>query len=162
MPISVGDQIPDTVLFEMTGQGPAAVQARDVFAGRTVALFAVPGAFTPTCTANHLPAYVAAADALKQKGVDAIVCMSVNDPFVLQAWGESVDGATAVRILSDGNASFTKALGLVLDGSGFGLGTRAQRFSMLVRDGMVRALHLEPDPSVVKVSGPDTLLEEDL
>ena len=123
MTIKAGEKLPDTVLMEMTGNGPEPRKTADVFAGKTVALFAVPGAFTPTCSAAHLPGFVANADKILAKGVDAIVCLSVNDAFVMSAWGQS-QNAEALVMAADGNGEFTTAMGLTLDGSGFGLGVR--------------------------------------
>ncbi|GGB44093.1 peroxiredoxin [Tistrella bauzanensis] len=157
MSITTGDKIPAATLVEMTADGPAKISTDELFGGRTVAVFAVPGAFTPTCSARHLPGFVEKADAFKAKGVDEIVCISVNDAFVMGAWGkaQSVDGS--VRLLADGNGDFTKAVGLTLDGSGFGMGLRSQRYSMLVKDGVVQHLNVEKG-GAFEVSDADTLL----
>jgi peroxiredoxin len=142
MTISVGDKLPDVTLIKSTADGPEKVQSGEYFAGRKVALFSVPGAFTPTCSAKHLPGFVDKAAALKAKGVDEIACTAVNDPFVMSAWGAR-DGSTDVTMLADGNGEFAKALGLTMDGSGFGLGLRGSRWSMVVNDGKVEQLNLE-------------------
>ncbi|WP_242096991.1 MULTISPECIES: peroxiredoxin [unclassified Sphingomonas] len=158
MTISVGDRIPSTTLVKVTPDGPDQVDTDSYFAGRTVALFAVPGAFTPTCSAKHLPGYLDKADALKAKGVDEIACTAVNDPFVLGAWSKQND-ADGVTMLADGNGTFAEAIGLTMDGSSFGLGTRSQRYSMLVTDGVVTQLNVEA-PGEFKVSSAEHLLEE--
>ncbi|MEO0819766.1 MAG: peroxiredoxin [Pseudomonadota bacterium] len=159
MTIAVGETLPDATFFEMTDAGPAPVQSADVFAGKTVALFAVPGAFTPTCHMKHMPSFVANAEALKAKGVDAIVCVTVNDPFVAKAWGEAT-GATAagIRVLGDPAAAFVEAMGLAFDGAAVGLGSRAQRFSMLVKDGKVAVLAVETAPSDMDATSAESLL----
>ncbi|MDP1026324.1 peroxiredoxin [Sphingomonas sp. KR1UV-12] len=156
MTISVGDRIPSSTLVKVTPDGPDQVDTASYFAGRTVALFAVPGAYTPTCSAKHLPGFVAQADALKAKGVDEIACTAVNDAFVLDAWSKS-SGADGVTMLADGNGDFAKALGLTMDGSKFGMGTRSQRYAMLVEDGVVKQLHVEA-PGEFKVSTAENLL----
>lgn len=156
MTISVGDRLPQVTLVKATPDGPEQVDTQEYFAGRTVALFAVPGAFTPTCSAQHLPSFLGKQDALKAKGVDEIACTSVNDPFVLQAWSEQA-GATGVTMLADGNGDFAEAVGLTMDGSKFGLGTRSQRYAMLVEDGVVKQLNVE-QPGEFKVSSAEHLL----
>ncbi|TDI60763.1 MAG: peroxiredoxin [Alphaproteobacteria bacterium] len=143
MTISVGDKIPEATLMQMTGDGPAPVSSSDLFGGKKVVLFAVPGAFTPTCSAQHLPSYIDNADALVAKGADSIVCMSVNDVFVMDAWGKDRGVGDKVQMIADGNGDFTTALGLGMDGSGFGLGQRSQRFSLIAEDGVVTHLNLE-------------------
>ncbi|WP_338465693.1 peroxiredoxin [Novosphingobium sp. ZN18A2] len=158
MTISVGDRLPDVKLVMATANGPEAVQSADYFKGKRVALFSVPGAFTPTCSAKHLPGFVEKAGALKEKGIDEIACTAVNDAFVMGAWGASA-GADAVTMLADGNADFAKAVGLTMDGSGFGLGTRGQRFSMVVNDGVVEKLNVEA-PGDFKVSSAEFMLQE--
>jgi peroxiredoxin len=158
MTISVGDKLPNTTLVKATDGGPEAVESDAFFAGRKVALFAVPGAFTPTCSAKHLPGYVEQGDALKAKGVDEIACISVNDAFVMGAWGKSAD-AGSVTMLADGNGAFAKAVGLTMDGSKFGMGERSQRYSMLVNDGIVEQLNVEA-PGEFKVSSAEHLLSE--
>ncbi len=157
MAISVGDQIPETTFMEMTADGPQPRTTAEIFSGKTVALFAVPGAFTPTCSAKHLPGFVENADALSAKGVDEIVCTSVNDAFVMGAWGETSGVAGKVRMLADGNGAFASALGLELDASGFGMGQRSQRYSMLVKDGKVEQLNVEDGPGF-EVSSADYML----
>jgi peroxiredoxin len=142
MTISVGEQLPQVKLTKMTGDGPEPVDTGDYFKGKRVALFAVPGAFTPTCSAKHLPGFVEKDGELKAKGIDEIVCTSVNDPFVMGAWAKS-SNAEGVTMLADGNGDFAEALGLTMDGSKFGMGTRSQRYSMVVNDGTVEQLNVE-------------------
>ncbi|WNK01014.1 peroxiredoxin [Thalassospiraceae bacterium LMO-JJ14] len=158
MTIKVGDKIPSVTLNVMTGDGPDAVQTDDFFAGKKVAVFGVPGAFTPTCSAKHLPGFVANADALKAKGIDAIACVSVNDPFVMGAWGKDQNVGDAVTMLADGSANFAKATGLELDLTARGLGVRCQRFSMVVNDGTVESLHI--DEGVFEKTSAETMLSE--
>ena len=157
MAISVGDTIPSVGLRVKTAEGIDEVNTDDVFKGKKVALFAVPGAFTPTCSAQHLPGFVNNADALKAKGVDSIVCVSVNDAFVMGAWGEAQGVGDKVLMLADGNGEFTSAIGMEMDGSGFGLGQRSKRYSMLVEDGVVKQLNIEP-PGSFGESSAETLL----
>ncbi len=157
MTIKVGDRIPSATLRRMTADGPAEVSTEELFGGKRVALFALPGAFTPTCSGKHLPGFVANADALAAKGVDTIACVSVNDAFVMDAWGKDQNVGDAVMMLADGSAEFTRALGLDLDLAARGLGVRSQRYSMLVEDGIVAALHVEPGAGV-SVSDAETLL----
>ena len=156
MTIKAGDKIPGCTLKTMGEKGPVDISTDAIFAGKKVLLFAVPGAFTPGCSVTHLPGYVVNADKIKAKGVDTIVCMSVNDAFVMDAWGKA-QNAEELLMLADGNAEFTKALGLVLDGSGFGLGTRSQRFAMIVEDGTVTHLNVEAGPGV-DVSSAETMI----
>jgi peroxiredoxin len=156
MTIAVGDKLPDVKLIKVGDSGPEAVQSAEYFAGKKVALFAVPGAFTPTCSAKHLPGFVAKADDLKAKGIDEIVGTSVNDAFVLGAWGKAGDAA-GLTLLADGNADFASAIGLTMDGSGFGMGTRSQRYSMVVNDGVVEQLNVEA-PGTFEVSSAEYLL----
>ena len=156
MTIKTGERLPDSTLTVMREKGPAPLSTHDIFAGRKVILFSVPGAFTPGCSLTHLPGYVVNADNIKAKGVDSIVCMSVNDAFVMDAWGKS-QNAEELLMLADGNGEFTAALGLELDGSGFGLGTRSQRFAMIVEDGSVTHLNVEPGAGV-DVSSADTIM----
>ena len=156
MTISVGDKLPDVTLVKATADGPEKVQSSEYFAGRKVALFSVPGAFTPTCSARHLPGYVEKADELKAKGVDEIACTAVNDAFVMNAW-KSANDADAITMLADGNGDFAEAIGLTMDGSGFGLGTRGQRYSMIVEDGVVKELNVEA-PGDFSVSSADHML----
>lgn len=158
MTIKVGDKLPETTFMQMTAQGPAPVSTSELCSGKKVVLFALPGAFTPTCSNQHLPGYVKNADALKAKGVDNIACVSVNDAFVMGAWGKDQNVGDAVMMLGDGNADFTNAIGLSMDGSGFGMGTRSLRYSMLVEDGVVKELNVEKNPSVAEESGADTML----
>lgn len=158
MTISVGDQFPATTLIKVTDAGPEPVASNDYFAGRKVALFSVPGAFTPTCSAKHLPGFVEKDAELKAKGIDEIACTAVNDAFVMGAWGKSAGVAGHVTMLADGNADLAKALGLTMDGSKFGMGTRGQRFSMVVNDGKVEALYVE-GPGEFKVSAAEYMLE---
>ena len=156
MTIAVGDKLPDVKLMQATASGPEAVQSADFFKGKKVALFSVPGAFTPTCSAKHLPGFVEKAGELKAKGIDEIACTAVNDAFVMGAWGQA-SGSTDVTMLGDGNGEFAKALGLTMDGSGFGLGARGQRFSMIVDDGTVSELNVEA-PGEYKVSSAEYML----
>jgi glutaredoxin/glutathione-dependent peroxiredoxin len=149
MAIKEGDTLPlDVKLKEMGEKGPQDVSVGDLFKGKTVVLFAVPGAFTPTCSMKHLPGFVEKAADIKGKGVDEIVCMSVNDAFVMGAWGDSQKAHGKVRMVADGNGDFTKALGLELDASGFGMGHRSQRFALIAKDGKVTKLLVEPGPGL--------------
>jgi peroxiredoxin len=143
MTIKAGDKLPNVTLTLATAEGPKPVSTDELFKGKTVALFAVPGAFTPTCSAKHLPGFKQQAPTLKGKGVDAIACLSVNDAFVMRAWGEDQAVGDDVLMLADGNGEFTKAVGLEMDGSKFGLGQRSQRYSMIVKDGVVDKLNVE-------------------
>ncbi|MDG2271353.1 MAG: peroxiredoxin, partial [Halioglobus sp.] len=147
MAIQAGDKIPDCTLKTMGDKGPQDIATQDIFSGKKVLLFAVPGAFTPGCSLTHLPGYVVNADKIKAHGVDTIACMSVNDAFVMGAWGND-QNASEILMLADGNADFTAALGLELDGSGFGMGTRSQRFAMIVEDGTVSHLNVEDGPGI--------------
>lgn len=156
MTIQTGDRIPECVLSKMTEQGPEQVPTQDYFAGRKVVLFAVPGAFTPTCSAKHLPGFVDMADDFFAQGVDAIGCMAVNDVFVMGAWGRGA-GADRIDMLADGNGEFTRALGLELDASGFGMGMRSQRFAIVAEDGVVTGLFVE-GPGEFRVSAADHVL----
>ncbi|WP_338245301.1 peroxiredoxin [Aurantiacibacter hainanensis] len=156
MTISKGDKIPDVKLVKATSDGPEQVQSSDFFAGRKVALFAVPGAFTPTCSAKHLPGFVDKADELKSKGVDEIACTSVNDAFVMGAWNKA-DGSDDITMLADGNADFAKALGLTADMEGYGMGTRSNRYSMIVDDGVVTEINVE-GPGEFGVSSADHMV----
>lgn len=142
MSIKVGDAIPQANMKIMGEKGPQDISSSDIFKGKKVVLFAVPGAFTPTCSAAHLPGYVANADKIKAKGVDAIVCVSVNDAFVMDAWGKA-QNAEAIMMVADGNGDFTKAMGTEMDGSSFGLSTRSCRYSLVAEDGKVTQLNLE-------------------
>ena len=158
MTIAVGDKLPDVKLVKMTDAGPDAVQSADYFAGKRVALFSVPGAFTPTCSVKHLPGYVEKAAELKAKGIDEIACTAVNDPFVLGAWSKSGD-ADGITMLADGNGDLAEALGLTMDGSAYGLGKRGQRYAMVVNDGTVEQLYVEA-PGEFKVSSAEYMLEQ--
>jgi glutaredoxin/glutathione-dependent peroxiredoxin len=158
MTIAVGDKLPDVKLVKATEAGPEAVQSADYFAGKRVALFSVPGAFTPTCSAKHLPGFVDHAADLKAKGIDEIVGTAVNDPFVMGAWNKA-SGSGDITMLADGNGDFAEALGLTMDGSAFGLGKRGQRFSMVINDGTVEQLHVE-GPGEFKVSSAEYLIEQ--
>ncbi|WP_448189101.1 redoxin family protein [Azospirillum sp. sgz301742] len=157
MAINVGDTIPSVTLKHLTDNGMQEVNTGDLFKGKKVVLFSLPGAFTPTCSAKHLPGFVQNADAIKAKGVQEIVCLAVNDPFVMRAWGEKngVDGK--VFLLPDGNAAFTEALGLTMDGSGFGLGKRGQRFVLVAEDGKVTHLAVE-QPGQFEVSSAEAVM----
>src|SRR5881275_1921916 len=142
MTIKKGERLPDVPLTIATQDGPKPTSSSEHFAGKRVALFAVPGAYTPTCSARHLPSYVDKAPELKGKGIDEIACISVNDPFVMSAWNER-DGSKEITMLADGNGAFAEAIGLVMDGSKFGMGQRSQRYSMIVNDGVVEQLNVE-------------------
>ncbi|MCB1841922.1 MAG: peroxiredoxin [Halioglobus sp.] len=156
MSIKTGDTIPSCTLKTMGSEGPKDITTEEIFSGKKVVLFAVPGAFTPGCSMTHLPGYVVNADKIKAAGVDTIACMAVNDAFVMDAWGKA-QNAGELLMLADGNGDFTAALGLELDGRGFGLGTRSQRFAMIVEDGKVTALNVEAGPGV-DVSSADTIM----
>ncbi len=158
MTIAVGDKLPDVKLVKATASGPEAVQSADYFKGKRVALFSVPGAFTPTCSAKHLPGFVDKAAELKAKGIDEIVGTAVNDAFVMGAWNQAA-GSEAITMLADGNAEFAEAVGLTMDGSGFGLGKRGQRYSMVVNDGVVEQLNVEA-PGDFKVSSAEHMLDQ--
>ena len=160
MTINVGNRLPDATLMKLTGNGPQAVKATDFFKGRKVVVFALPGAFTPTCSNQHLPGFIQHADAIRARGVDEIVCLSVNDAFVMGAWGKAQGADGKVTMLGDGNGEFTKKIGLDFDGSGFGMGTRSLRYSMLVDDGVVKSLNREPNPGEAKVSGAEHILAQ--
>ncbi|HVO27961.1 MAG TPA: peroxiredoxin [Candidatus Margulisiibacteriota bacterium] len=160
MAIKVGDSLPtDLKLKEMGEGGPKDVSVGEIFKGKKVVLFAVPGAFTPTCSMKHLPGFLEQATAIKAKGIDEIVCLSVNDAFVMGAWGNANNAKGKVRMLADGNGDFTKAVGLSLDASGFGMGTRSQRYAMIVTDGKVEQLLVEPGPGLT-VSSAEAVLSK--
>ncbi|GLQ05679.1 peroxiredoxin [Sneathiella chinensis] len=156
MTIKVGDKLPEATLMEMTESGPSKVSVADLFGGKKVALFAVPGAFTPTCSAKHLPGFIDNLDALKAKGVDEVVCLSVNDPFVMAAWGKAQNSGD-IRMVADPDAAFTKAMSVEFDASGAGLGVRSRRYSMLIDNGVVSQLNLE-ETGGFEVSDAGTLL----
>jgi peroxiredoxin len=158
MAIKIGDALPtDIKLKEMAEGGPKDVTVGEIFKGKKVVLFAVPGAFTPTCSMKHLPGFLEQANAIRAKGVDEIVCLAVNDAFVMGAWGKSSNAQGRVRMLADGNAEFTQALGLALDASGFGMGTRSQRYALIAQDGKVKELFVEPGPGLT-VSSAESVL----
>ncbi|MDB5686810.1 MAG: ahpC/TSA family protein [Rhizorhabdus sp.] len=157
MTIAIGDRLPDTVFVRMGANGPERIATADLFAGRTVALFSVPGAFTPTCSAKHLPGFIERADEILAKGVDEIVCTAVNDAFVMSAWGKAAGVGDKVTMLADGNGDFVRALGLEMDATKNGMGVRGRRFSMLVRDGAVAQLNVEA-PGEYRVSTADHLI----
>lgn len=159
MTIKVGDHIPSATLMEMKDGKPTPVKTDDLFKNKKVVLFALPGAFTPTCSAKHLPGFISHADELKQKGVDAIACLSVNDPFVMGAWGDNQGAGDKVEMLADGNGDFIRALGLEMDASKFGMGKRSQRFSMLVDNGVVKTLNVE-EPGAFSVSSAEHILKQ--
>lgn len=158
MTIQIGEKLPEMTLVKATANGPEAVDSASYFAGRKVALFSVPGAFTPTCSAKHLPGYLEKFDELKAKGIDEVACTAVNDAFVLGAWSKSNAADGKVTMLADGNGDFAQAMGLTMDGSKFGMGTRGQRYTMLVEDGVVTQLHVEA-PGEFRVSSADYLLD---
>jgi len=157
MTIQVGDKLPGITVTTMTADGPKPVSMEELCAGKKVVLFAVPGAFTPTCSVEHLPGFVTNAENLRDKGVDIVACISVNDPFVMGAWEKDRSSGENVLMLSDGNAEFTSAVGLEMDGSGFGLGTRSQRYAMIIDDGVVSNLNVESGPGL-EVSSAEAIL----
>ena len=159
MTIKVGDKVPQSTFKFLTPEGPKEITSDELFSGKKVAFFAVPGAFTPTCSQRHLPGYVDKTDALKAKGVDTIACVSVNDAFVMGAWGKDQKAEGKVMMLADGSGDFTRAVGLELDATRNGLGKRSQRYSMLVDNGVVKALHVE-GPGKFEVSDADTMLKD--
>jgi len=158
MTIQVGDRLPDVPLAIAGAEGPQPTTSGEFFKGKRVALFAVPGAYTPTCSARHLPSYVEKAQELKGQGIDEIACVSVNDPFVMAAWGKS-DGSEDITMLADGNGEFADAVGLAMDGSKFGMGKRSQRYSMLVNDGVVEQLNVEA-PGDYRASSAEYMLDQ--
>ena len=159
MTIKVGDTIPSATLMQMKGGAPQPVKTDDLFGNKTVALFALPGAFTPTCSAKHLPGYVQHSEDLRRKGIDAVACLSVNDAFVMGAWGESQGTGDKVMMLADGNGEFTRALGLEMDASKYGMGKRSQRYSMVVENGVVKELNVE-EPGAFAVSSAEHMLQQ--
>lgn len=159
MTINVGDKMPKGQFTRMGANGPEPVSTDDLFSGKKVVLFSVPGAFTPTCSAKHLPSFINNFDQLKAKGVDTIACMAVNDVFVMKAWGESAKAAGKVQMLADGNGDYARALGLELDASKFGMGQRGKRFSVIVQNGVVKSLNVEP-PGEFGVSSAEAALKQ--
>ncbi|NNE56760.1 MAG: peroxiredoxin [Hellea sp.] len=158
MTIKIGDTIPEATFMTLGADGPEPVTSEQIFSGKRVAIFAVPGAFTPTCSAKHLPGYKEQADAFKAKGIDAVACTSVNDIFVMAAWAKDQGVTDEMQMLADGNGAFAKSIGLELDASGFGMGARSQRYAMVVNDGVVEALHVE-EGGEFRVSAADYVLE---
>jgi len=158
--VQVGDKLPDITLRTPGPDGPKPVKTGEYFKGRKVVLFAVPGAFTGTCTKQHLPSFLENAEQFKAKGVAEVACVAVNDPFVMDAWGKSLGTGGRVTLLSDGNGEFTKAIGMAFDGSGHGLGTRSRRYAMLVQDGIVKTLQVEDNPGQCTVSSAAAILEK--
>ena len=158
MAIKIGDKVPSGSLGIMKADGPGSISTNELFEGKTVVLFSVPGAFTPTCSKTHLPGFVEHAAKIKSKGVDAIACLAVNDVFVMDAWGKGAGADGKVLMLADGNAAYTKALGLELDASGFGMGIRGQRFAMVVKNGVVDKLQVEPSAGQCTISGGESIL----
>jgi len=158
MAITVGDKVPSGSFGIMKSEGPGSLSSDELFKGKSVVLFSVPGAFTPTCSKTHLPGFVKNASAIKAKGIDTIACLAVNDVFVMDAWGKSSGAEGKVLMLADGNAAYTKALGLELDASGFGMGTRGQRFAMIVKNGVVDKLQVEPAAGQCTISGGESIL----
>lgn len=159
MTIKVGDKIPSATLMQMKDGGPKPVTTAELFDGKKVVLFALPGAFTPTCSAKHLPGFIQNAGDIKAKGVDTIACLSVNDAFVMGAWGDQQGAGDKVAMLADGNGDFTRALGLEMDGSRFGMGKRSQRYSMLVDNGVVKELNVE-EPGAFAVSSAEHVMKQ--
>ena len=160
MAISAGDRVPSVTFKVLTDDGLTDVASDDYLAGKKTALFAVPGAFTPTCSAKHVPSFLAQADALRAKGVDQIACVSVNDAFVMKKWGEATSVGDAIDMLADGNGEFARATGLTLDARGFGLGERTLRFSMIIDDGTVTVLNVEENPTEMVVSSAEHMLSQ--
>jgi peroxiredoxin len=158
MTIHAGDKVPSATLMEMQDGGPKPVKTDDLFAGKKVVVFALPGAFTPTCSAKHVPGFVQNFDALKAKGVDEIACVSVNDAFVMGAWGKDQNVEDKVLMLADGNGDFTKAVGLTMDATGYGMGLRSQRYAMVVDNGVVKKLNVEA-PGAFEVSSAEAMLK---
>jgi len=159
MTISVGDTLPECTFMTMTADGPNKLSTADIFSGKTVALFALPGAYTPTCSAKHLPGFISKSAELRAAGIDTIACLSVNDVFVMGAWGQDQGAGEDVMMLADGNGEFAKAIGLEMDGTGFGMGLRSKRYSMLVKNGVVAELNVEA-PGSFEVSTAEHLLSQ--
>lgn len=160
MTIQPGDKLPEATLMHLGDAGPAPISTDELFGGKTVALFAVPGAFTPTCSNQHLPGFIEKSEELRAAGVDTIVCLSVNDAFVMGAWGQQQGVAGKVMMVADGNAELTQKMGLSMDGSGHGMGTRSLRYSMIVRDGVMETLNVEQNPGKAVDSGAENLLSQ--
>ena len=160
MTIAIGDNLPEATFRVLSEEGIQDLTTKDVFGGKKVVLFAVPGAFTPTCHLKHLPGFIENAAAFKEKGVDTVACVAVNDPFVLDAWANATGAAGKVMLLSDGNGEFTDKIGMGFDGSAIGLGTRSKRYAMVVDDGVVKVLHTEESPGVAEVSTAEAILKD--
>ena len=160
MTIQVGERLPNVTVRLVTPDGPKPTETRDYFAGKTVVLFGLPGAFTPTCHKNHLPGFIISEAAFKSKGVDAIAMTSVNDHFVLSAWSDATGAKGHIDFLADGSGGFAKALGLDFDASAGGLGVRSKRYAMLVKDGVVKELNIEPEPGKADISSAEHLLAQ--
>ena len=158
MAVNIGDKMPEGSFGIMTSEGPGALSSKELFDAKTVVIFSVPGAFTPACSSQHLPGFIKNAQAIKAKGVDTIACMSVNDVFVMDAWAKDQGAGDQVQLLADGNADYVKSLGLQLDASGFGMGTRGERFAIVVKNGVVDQLHREAAASDVKESSAENVL----
>jgi glutaredoxin/glutathione-dependent peroxiredoxin len=158
MTIGIGERLPEATFRVLGSEGIEKLTTSDIFADRKVVLFAVPGAFTPTCHLKHLPGFIDNADAFKKKGVHTVACVAVNDPFVMDTWSKAAGGRGKVLFLSDGNGEFTKVIGLDFDGSGIGLGLRSKRYAMLVDDGVVKVLKVEDSPGIADVSTAEKLL----
>ncbi len=160
MTIKPGDKLPDVQLMHLADAGPSPISTEELFGGKTVALFAVPGAFTPTCSNQHLPGFIEKSEELRAAGVDTIVCLSVNDAFVMGAWGQQQGANGKVMMVADGNGELTEKMGLSMDGSGFGMGKRSVRYSMIIRDGAVETLNIEQNPGTAVDSGAENLLSQ--
>jgi len=160
MAIKVGDRVPSVTFRKLTDEGMEEVSTDELFKGRRVVVFGVPGAFTPTCSAQHLPGFIHNAEAIKAKGIDEIACVSVNDAFVMRAWGGAQGADGKVTMLADGNGDFTRAVGVEIDASGFGMGKRSARYSLLVEDGVVKQINVEEAPGQMKVSSAESLLAQ--
>jgi peroxiredoxin len=158
MAINVGDTLPEGTFNQMTENGPTPISTKELFGGKKVVLFGVPGAFTPSCHKTHLPGYISQASEIKAKGVDTIACLSVNDVFVMDAWGKATGADGKVLLLADGNADYVKKLGLELDGTGFGLGTRSKRFSLIAENGVIKELNVEAAAGQVTSSGAEATI----
>lgn len=158
MTIAIGERLPEATFKVMTDDGPSEITVEELTQGRRIVLFGVPGAFTPTCDRNHLPGFVDNVEAIRAKGIDEVAVVAVNDMFVMAAWAKSSGGEGKITFLADGSADFTRAVGLDLDASGFGMGVRSKRYSMLVEDGVVRLLNIEESPREAERSGADALM----